>query len=146
MKAYRLTAGPVHLLRLTPGEDLIDTVERYAIDLGLTTAWFSYLGAVRAASLRYYDQEALVYRDFVLDEHLEILSGVGNITQLDGRPFVHTHAAFGDADGRAWGGHLNRGTTAFSIEVMIQELHGDPPVRLPDEGTGLATWGGTLPG
>lgn len=145
MKTYRFTPGPVHLLRLTTGMDVTIEIERYAAENDITVAWVTYLGAVQTASLRYYHQTDLVYEDFLIERPLEVLTGVGNISLLETRPFLHTHAAFGDRDGRAFGGHVNRGTLAFSLEVQIQELVGDAPERLPDDCTGLATWGGTLP-
>lgn len=140
MRARRFRPGAIHLLSLDRGDDLIDTITGYAADRGITAAWFTYLGAVTRASLRYYDQRDLVYRDLELDRPLEVLSGVGNITLRDGAPFVHTHAAFGDADGTAWGGHLNRGCRVFALEVRLEELDGEAPVRLPDPATGLALW------
>jgi predicted DNA-binding protein with PD1-like motif len=124
MISYRMEPGPIHI--------------------GIEAAWLSYLGAVSSASLRYYDQDERVYVDFEIDAHLEVLSGVGNVSLLDGAPFVHTHAAFADEEGRAWGGHLNTGTRVWALEVRIQELVGEPLVRRPDDCTSLSLWGGTL--
>ena len=144
MIAYRMSPGSVHLVRLNTGEDLLDGITAYVIEAEIQTAWLTYLGAVSCASLRYYDQSQRVYRDFELDQHLEVLSGVGNVSQLDGAPFVHTHAAFADAAGKAVGGHLNSGTTVWALEIRIQELIGEQPVREPDDCTSLSLWGGTL--
>lgn len=135
-------AGPTHLLGLPRGADLVGAITAYVRDHGVHTAWLSYLGAVSRAALRYYDQEAQEYRDFVIDEHLEVLSGTGNISLKDGDPFVHTHAAFGDAAGRAFGGHVHHGTTVFALEVRIDEMLGEPLVRRLDPVTGLALWHG----
>lgn len=140
MKARRFRPGTVHLISLGNGEDIVGAITSYAAAAGIQAAWFTYLGAVTRAALRYFDQNELVYRDFVLDRHLEVLSGVGNVTLRDGVPFVHTHAAFGDADGSAWGGHLNAGCLVFSLEVRLEELDGEPPIRIPDPATGLALW------
>jgi hypothetical protein len=137
---HRFTPGPVHILKLPVSADIVMEITAFAADNGIGSAWVTYLGAVRRASLRYYDQDAKKYRDFVIDEHLEVLSGVGNISLLDGKPFLHTHAAFGDGDGKAFGGHLNEGCEAFLIEVRIEELEGDALVREFDEETGLAPW------
>lgn len=145
MISYRMEPGPIHIVRLNTGEDLLDGITSYAIEAGIEAAWLTYLGAVSRASLRYYDQDARVYVDFELDEHLEVLSGVGNVSLLDDTPFIHTHAAFADEKGRAWGGHLNTGTTVWAIELRIQELIGEPLVREPDDCTSLNLWGGTLP-
>jgi hypothetical protein len=144
MIGYRMEPGPIHVVRLNTGTDLLQGITSYVTDSGITAAWLTYLGAVSRASLRYYDQDERVYDDFVLDEHLEVLSGVGNVSLLDGVPFVHTHAAFGASDARAFGGHVNVGTTVWAVEISIQELHGDALVRQPDDCTSLSLWGGTL--
>jgi len=144
MISYRMQPGPIHVVRLDTGEDLLDSITAYAGATGIRAGWLSYLGAVSRASLRYYDQDERVYRDFELDAHLEVLSGVGNISILDDAPFVHTHAAFADADGHAFGGHLNSGTTVWALEIRIEVLEGDDLIRLPDDCTSLQLWGGTL--
>ena len=144
MISYRMEPGPIHLVRLNTGEDVLQAITDYAAEAGIEAAWMTYLGAVSQASLRYYDQDQRVYQDLEIDEHLEVLSGVGNVSLLDGDPFVHTHAAFADASGNAVGGHLNFGTTVWALEVRIQELFGEALVREPDDCTSLSLWGGTL--
>ncbi|NNF68888.1 MAG: DNA-binding protein, partial [Acidimicrobiia bacterium] len=144
MKAYQFHPGRVHLVRLATDSDLADSVTAYATEHGIGAASVTFLGAVKHASLRYYDQDEKVYRDFDIDEHLEIVAGVGNISMLDEAPFLHIHAAFADSEGRAFGGHVNAGTIVFATEVTIHELDGQPPVREPDDCTGLTLWGGNL--
>ncbi|MCH7583906.1 MAG: DNA-binding protein [Acidobacteria bacterium] len=144
MISYLMEPGAIHLVRINTGEDLLDGITEYVTGAGIQAAWLTYLGAVSRASLRYYDQGQRIYRDFELDQHLEVLSGVGNVSLLDGSPFVHTHAAFAGSDGKAIGGHLNSGTTVWALEVRIQELIGDPLIRDPDDCTSLSLWGGTL--
>jgi len=143
--SFQMEPGPIHLVRLNTGEDLLDGITEYVTGAGIEAAWLSYLGAVSRASLRYYDQDERVYRDFDLNQHLEVLSGLGNVSLLEGAPFVHTHAAFADAEGKAVGGHLNSGTTVWALEVRIQQLLGESPIRTPDDCTSLSLWGGTLP-
>ena len=140
MKSFRYSAGRIHLLRLDTDSDLYDSITSYADHHGISVGWVNFLGAVRRASLRYYDQEAKEYQDFMIDEPLEVVAGVGNISLLENRPFLHIHAALTDEAGRGRGGHINTGTVVFAMEVMIQELDGTPPAREPDDCTGLTLW------
>lgn len=137
---HRFEVARTHLLRLPTGSDIVTEITGFAEEKGIEAAWLTYLGAVRRAALRYYDQVALEYRDFTIDRHLEVLSGVGNISLQEELPFLHTHAVFGDDQGRAFGGHLAVGCEVWSVEVRLDELSGDPPVRRFDEGTGLSLW------
>ncbi len=130
----------VHLLRIPTGEDLLGHLEEYVAANNIEAAWLSYLGAVQTAALRYYDQDEREYCDFHIHQHLEVLSGMGNVSLLDGKPFIHTHAVFADAGGRAFGGHVNHGCEVWAIEVKLEEFEGEAPVRRFDEGTGLSLW------
>lgn len=132
--------GQIHLVRIPTGEDLLGYLEDYVAERSIQTAWLSYLGAVQTAALRYYDQEQREYCDFHIHQHLEVVSGTGNVSLLDGAPFIHTHAVLADASGRAFGGHVNHGCEVWALEVRIEELRGDAPVRTFDEPTGLSLW------
>ena len=144
MKAHAMETGRQFLLRFATGDDLLRGLTDFAKEHSIQAAWINYLGAISVASLRYYNQDEKAYEDFTIDRHLEVLSGVGNISLLDGEPFVHTHMAVADRDGNAFGGHVNEGTLVWALEVHVEELLGDVPTRLPDEVTGLALWCGTL--
>ncbi len=140
MTHYTYQTKQVHLLRPETGDDLLGAIESFAESRNIGTAWLSYLGAVKRASLRYYDQTRREYVDYVIDQPLEVLTGTGNVSKLEGRPFVHTHAVFSDEDGKAFGGHVNHGCEVWALEVKIEEYEGAPPVRLPHDETGLNLW------
>ncbi len=140
MTASRFDPGPIHLLRLGPGEDLVGSITAYAKIHDIRSASVTLLGAVRSASLRYFDQHRKDYRDFRIARPLEVTSGIGNISILDDEPFLHAHATFSDEDGQTFSGHINFGTEVFHIEATIQELDGVAPVREMEELTGLMVW------
>lgn len=140
MTSFTYQPGPAHLVRVPTGEDLLGYLDEFVVEQGITTAWLSYLGAVKTAALRYYDQNEQEYCDFHIHEHLEVVSGVGNVSLLDGKPFIHTHAVLADARGKAFGGHVNYGCEVWALEVKIEEFAGDAPIRRFDEETGLSLW------
>lgn len=141
MTGFRFEPGPIHLLSLRTGDDLYAAVSGFVRDHDIRAATLTFLGAVRRASLRYYNQEEKRYEDFDINKHLEVVAGTGNVSVLEGEPFVHIHAAFADAAGRAHGGHVNEGTEVFALEVTLWQLDGIAPVRQLDETTGLMLWG-----
>ena len=141
MSHFVYEPGRVHVVRIPTGEDLLGYLDDFVAQQGITSAWLSYLGAVSSAALRYYDQDGLQYRDFHIHEHLEVASGVGNVSLLDGAPFIHTHAVLADSRGRAYGGHVNYGCEVWALEVKVEEYRGEAPIRQFDERTGLSLWG-----
>ena len=98
------------------------------------------IGAVRRARFAYYEQDVHQYRELESATHHEITGFVANVSLRDGKPFLHAHATFSDADGQTLGGHLLPGIEVFAAEVMIREFAGVALIRQHDEETGLALW------
>ena len=134
-KAGRAWAG-----RLEKGSDLLGEVERFCVEHSVLAAWVSAISAVQRARYAYYEQDAHRYRELETDTHHEIVGFVGNISMREGRPFLHAHATFGDADGKTRGGHLLPGTIVFACEITIREMADVALIRTHDQATGLSLW------
>ena len=134
------TAGRDFVGRLETGSDLVHEVERFCAEQGITAAQVTVIGALRRARYAYYEQDDHRYRELESATHHEVVGFIGNISLRDGRPFLHAHATFADADGATVGGHLLPGCEVFAGEVMIHELGDVSLIRLHDEETGLALW------
>jgi len=132
--------GQSFLARLDSGAEIIGQITDLARERQIESGTFSAIGALTRADLGYYDQAAHVYHVTPVDEPVEIAACLGNISLLEGRPFVHAHAVLANGRGRSWAGHLVRGTI-FAAEVYLQELSGLPLKRVPDSITGLKLWG-----
>lgn len=133
--------GRVVAARIRPGRDLLDALEELVRDSGFRTGLIEIVGSVRKARLSCYHQARKEYVEFSLDEPLEIVTGLGNVSLRDGKPFVHVHLTLSDESGKCYGGHLVRGTETFVAEVFVSELATDPPMnRTRDDETGLLLW------
>jgi uncharacterized protein len=128
------------LARLDSGAEIVGQITYLARDMGIEAAFISAIGALTRADLGYYDQAAREYHVTPVDEPVELAACSGNISLLEGRPFVHAHAVLANGQGRSWAGHLVRGTV-FAAELYLQELSGLPLKRVPDSITGLKLWG-----
>jgi predicted DNA-binding protein with PD1-like motif len=126
--------------RLPFQKDLITSIEEFCRNHHIETGWFSLIGAVSSVTIGYYDQKQMVYVTSKLDQHLEIASCSGNISQKEGKPFVHAHAVLTDAQGNAMGGHLFSDTIVFSAEIHILSFSGITLDREYDHQTGLMLW------
>lgn len=110
-------ADPFWVLRLMRGEEIIAALASWAGSAGIEGAMLSGIGAVRDATLGYYDETA---REYLKSDHagpLEILSLSGGIATLGGKPYIHLHAVLAGREGRAFGGHLFRGTITATGEI-----------------------------
>ena len=124
--------------RLEHGADWREEIESLAADEGIDAGWFAAMGAVQDAELWYYDQDDLEYYDVTFDEPLEVAACVGNVADLDGDVFAHTHAVLSRRSGQTLAGHLDS-ATVWAGEVHLREFDTDL-VREHDPETDLDLW------
>ncbi len=118
-------------------EEVVSSLRNYAAEHALAACSFTAIGAFQTAILGYFDRERKDYQKIPIDEQVEVLSLVGNISQKDGHPKIHAHVVVGKKDGTAHGGHLLAAYVWPTLEVVITETP-DYLVRTQDEETGLA--------
>jgi predicted DNA-binding protein with PD1-like motif len=124
--------------RLDHGADWRAEIESLAAEEGVDSGWFTALGAVQDAELWYYDQDDLEYHAVEFEEPLEVAACVGNVADLDGEVFAHTHAVLSRRSGQTLAGHLD-GATVWAGEVHLREFDAEL-VREHDEVTDLDLW------
>jgi uncharacterized protein len=121
---------------LERGEDLMDGLSRPVKELRLQAGTLQVIGALEEATVGYFDPGAKEYRP-ISTGHVEIASGLGNVSLRDGDPFVHLHLVLSGANGAALGGHAMEGCKAFVVEAYLRALAGPPPVRQESPAHGL---------
>jgi predicted DNA-binding protein with PD1-like motif len=126
-----------YVVKLPYGGDLLVSIKKVAKEINIHAASFTAMGAVKKARVSYYDQTAKKYNELIFDEPMEIVSCIGNITEMKGDTIVHAHLVLSDEKGRAFGGHLLEGTELFACELMLNEYKSLGINRKYDERTGL---------
>ncbi|MBN1556496.1 MAG: DNA-binding protein [Phycisphaerae bacterium] len=126
--------------RLPHDGDLLEELTKFCVEHEIHLGRVEAIGAVKKARLGYYHQDTRKYAFHEIDEPMEILNLVGNISLKDDQPFVHAHVTLANRHGQAFGGHLAPGTIIFACEAMVQSLRGPSLHRKPDEPTGLPLW------
>ena len=112
----------VHVLRLGPGEDLLDSLWRYARVTKIKAASIvSVVGSLTDTNIRYANEED----GSSLHGHFEIVSVVGNLDlqdpNFDGSG--HIHMSFSDNLGVTVGGHVLSGNIVYTTaEITILEI------------------------
>lgn len=118
----------LHVLRLGPGEDLLESIWRYARAIKLKAASVvSVVGSLTQTNIRYANQE----NGTVMTGHYEIVSVVGNIdfqmvASENNEGSGHIHLACSDEKGVTTGGHLLSGNIVYTTaEITLVEMsHG----------------------
>ncbi|WP_276299563.1 PPC domain-containing DNA-binding protein [Halorussus lipolyticus] len=136
---YREVSGDREFVaRLGHDEDWRDEIESLADDEDVDAAWFVAMGAVKDATIWFYDQSEQEYRDVEFDEPLEVAACVGNVSWLDGERFAHTHAVLSRRSGQTLAGHLDS-ATVFAGELYMKTFETELE-RAHDEPTDLDLW------
>ncbi len=132
--------GRIWIGRVPFRADLLESVQQFAAKENIKSARVEIIGAVERAVISYYNQDKRVYQDIEFDQHLEIVSCLGNLSLRDGGPAAHLHVTFGDNKGHLIGGHLQKGTVVFAGEFVIEEIVGPDLQREHDPETDLPLW------
>lgn len=135
MKYYVL--GSQYIVRLDAGERIVETLKALCERDAIGGGYFHALGAVGEAEIGHFDPTANEYDWVRLEGPYEIVSLHGNITTVDGKPFLHAHIALADNAAAVRGGHLKEAVVSVTCEVALVRFR-DEIGRMKDEANGLA--------
>jgi len=124
------------LIRVPEGEELLSYIGRFAAEKGIGSAYFTGIGGCSSATIGYYDFALGKYLEKEFHEQLEIVSLVGNIASVEGKPFPHAHVVLGNRDYKAFAGHLIEAQVHPFVELGITVL-AEPVRKVFDTKKGL---------
>jgi len=107
---------------LATGDEAIQTLTSFAVDHHLGASHFTAIGAFSRAVVAYFEWSSRQYRNIHIDDQVEVLSLLGDITFEQPKPKVHAHTVLGKCDATAHGGHLIEGVVRPTLEIVITEL------------------------
>lgn len=127
----------VIVARMFPGEDVLQSIESVAGTHGVKSGQLNLIGALAGANLGYFDRETSEYKYFSVEQDVEVVSCMGNISSHNGDLVVHAHMIVADEEGNCHGGHLMPGSkVSVTIELVIIETEAELR-RTQDKDTGL---------
>ncbi len=135
MQVVSLTPTRTFLV-LEQGEEVVKTLTAYCETTEVHAGSISGIGAVTRVVCGYYALDVREYRFTTYPDLYEVVSLTANVALKDGKPFVHMHAVFSDAQNHTFGGHVASMVVGVTLEVFVDTyptaLH-----RQYDEATGL---------
>jgi len=139
MRAKQLgrAAGRSWAIKLTEGDEVVSSLTEFARQHRVRAASFTAIGVFSSVIWGFFDREAGAYEKTALQEDVEVLALVGNVSTMDGAPVLHAHVTVAGRDGRARGGHLLEAHVWPTLEVMVTELP-EMLERAVEAETGLA--------
>ena len=124
---------------LEVGDEVVESLRQFGRESRIRSGFFTGLGAANQIQLAFYDLDRKEYLRHDLPDNHEIGSLTGNLTQLDGEPFVHAHAVVAGRDYAARTGHLMRARCSATVEIFVHDFESEI-VRRPVPEIGLNLW------
>lgn len=109
-------------LVLATGDEAMSAMTAFAAEQELRATQFTAIGALSSVVVAYFDWASKEYRNIRIDEQVEVLSLVGDVTLDDETRKVHAHVVVGKADVTAHGGHLIEGHVRPTLEIVLTEV------------------------
>lgn len=126
----------VIVCRLDRGERLLASIADICDKEGVSSAELSAIGAVNYAEVGLYKVARQAFQANILTGEYELVSLNGNVSTMDGRVYLHVHAAFANEHGEMRGGHLKEAVVSATCEVIITRIDLETSRRYDPE-TGL---------
>jgi predicted DNA-binding protein with PD1-like motif len=130
MESASMNLVRVHILRVDPGEDVLESIEHFLEGAGIRQAVvLGGYGTLAAYQLHWVTHNRIPTENLFRrgEGGIEILAMNGLV--VDGEP--HIHVALATPDG-AFGGHLEPGCIAYVLcEVFVAEVEGVHLSRQP---------------
>jgi hypothetical protein len=114
--------GGAYIVRIDKGEEITSCIKLMCERTGMKTGLISGLGSVSFAKLGLFDVEKKEYIEKSFEGIFEIASMNGNISSMDGKPYLHLHAVLGDREFKTYGGHLAEAIVAATCEIIAVPL------------------------
>lgn len=128
--------GSKIILRIDKGEEVVRTLTTFCETKKIKLGSVSGIGAVNQVSVGLFAQDTKEYHTKEFKGSMEITSLAGNISQMNGKTYLHLHVTLTDPSYQAFGGHLNLAIVGATCELFIDVIDGKID-RLMDEEIGL---------
>lgn len=118
--------GPLghYVLRLDPGEELIQSLAQFALEQKVEAGYAVGLGSFDQVLLGYLDPETNEYVRRRFDERLEVAHMTGTFSMEGDRPHVHVHAVVAPRELLAYAGHVHEATVGAVMELFLTRFPG----------------------
>lgn len=118
------------------GDDVTNVLLDFARRQRLRASRIMGLGTFSRVTLGYFEIANKDYKRIPVEQQVEVVSLVGNISIYQGEPRLHMHVTIGLPDGTAMAGHLLEARVRPTLELMLVDSP-NTIERTMDEGTGL---------
>lgn len=115
-----------YAIRLDPGDEVLTSLGDLARREDIRLASVSGLGAAGDITIGIFSTAEKQYAAKTYQGDYEIANLCGNLTRMDGEPYLHLHITIGNpTTGEVYAGHLSRAVISATSEIFLQVWSGE---------------------
>ena len=140
MYKYKQVKDNVYVLSLDNHVEVSAALAAFCTEKGILAGKIIGLGAVSEATFRFLNPNTMKYVDKTFTEQMEITNLTGNISQKDGKPYLHLHITASREDYTCIGGHLLTAYINGACELYVEAFPGVESGRRIDPKLGITLY------
>lgn len=137
MYKYKEVKENTFVLSLDNHVEVAEALGAFCTEKSILAGAVSGLGAISDATFRFMDPATHKYVDKSFNEQMEITNLTGNISQKDGKPYLHLHITASRSDYSCIGGHLLCARINGACELVVESFPNQYIGRRQDSQTGI---------
>jgi len=138
MYQYRTSAdGKRYILSVSNHTEIVAALAAFCQEKGIASGIVGGIAAISEATFRFLDPATKQYVDRTFSEQMEVTCLTGNISQKDGKPYLHVHVTASRRDYSCIGGHLLTAVVNGACELFVEDYGIEGVGRRFDPETGL---------
>ena len=119
--------------RIDKGEEILEQIKEIALKENIKLANINALGATNNFTVGVFKTREKKYYSNSFTGDFEIVSLTGTINTMNGEFYTHIHTSAGDAEGKVYGGHLNKAIVSATCEMIINIIDGKVDRKFDEE-------------
>lgn len=128
--------GNKYVVSIKNRKEIVKALNTFCEERGIKSGTIYGIGAIDELILRFFNPNTKQYVDKTYQEQMEIANLTGNISQMDGKTYLHLHITVGRNDYSSLAGHLLAATLNGAGEFVVEDF-GTPITRVYDPEIGL---------
>ncbi len=113
-----------YFIRIDKDFEIVSKLKEICEDKRINLGTISGIGAIKSATLGYFNPETKEYSEKTFNDYMEITSLIGNVTRKEKNVYLHLHLNASGKDYKTIGGHLVKATVSATSEIVLESIRG----------------------
>ncbi|AZA83610.1 DUF296 domain-containing protein [Chryseobacterium lactis] len=126
----------IYIVSLKNHSNIVETLTDFVQNQNIRAGEVTGIGAVREATLRFFNPSTKKYVDKTFKEQMEVSNISGNVSEIEDKLTLHLHITLGREDYTALAGHLLEAEIQGAAEFIFYPLN-TRVIKIKNEDAGI---------